>query len=81
MKFDADNNKSMPVEVSGAGTSYKVVSVDVDADDDNMLYIVTQDLKKGTRGMYYLNTLSEGVYFINAVSESGSETLKLVITK
>ena len=29
----------------------------------------------------YLNTLSEGVYFINAVSESGSETLKLVITK
>ena len=61
MKFDADNNKSMPVEVSGAGTSYKVVSVDVDADDDNMLYIVTQDLKKGTRGMYYLNTLSDKV--------------------
>jgi hypothetical protein len=29
----------------------------------------------------YLNTLSNGVYFINAVSESGSETLKLVITK
>ncbi len=29
----------------------------------------------------YLNTLSDGVYFINAVSESGSETLKLVITK
>lgn len=29
----------------------------------------------------YLNTLSEGVYFINAVSESGSETLKLVITR
>ena len=29
----------------------------------------------------YLNTLSEGVYFINAVSESGSETLKLVMTK
>ena len=29
----------------------------------------------------YLNTLSNGVYFINAVSESGSETLKFVITK
>ncbi|MBO6024490.1 MAG: S8 family peptidase [Bacteroidales bacterium] len=29
----------------------------------------------------YLNTLSDGVYFINAVSQSGSETLKLVITK
>ena len=29
----------------------------------------------------YLNALSNGVYFINAVSESGSETLKLVITK
>ena len=29
----------------------------------------------------YLNTLSNGVYFINAMSESRSETLKLVITK
>jgi hypothetical protein len=29
----------------------------------------------------YLNTLTSGVYFINAVSESGSETLKLVLTK
>jgi hypothetical protein len=29
----------------------------------------------------YLNTLNSGVYFINAVSESGSETLKLVLTK
>ena len=29
----------------------------------------------------YLNTLSDGVYFINAVSQSGSGTLKLVITK
>ena len=29
----------------------------------------------------YLNTLSEGVYFINAVSESGSETLKFVVTR
>ncbi|KWW29805.1 MAG: peptidase, S8/S53 family, partial [bacterium F083] len=29
----------------------------------------------------YLNTLESGVYFINAVSESGSETLKLVLTK
>lgn len=29
----------------------------------------------------YLNTLTSGVYFINAVSESGSETLKLVVTK
>ena len=26
----------------------------------------------------YLNTLGSGVYFINAVSEAGSETLKLV---
>ena len=30
---------------------------------------------------HYLNTLSDGVYFINAVSDSGSETLKLVMTK
>ena len=29
----------------------------------------------------YLNTLDAGAYFIKAVSESGSETLKLVITK
>ena len=29
----------------------------------------------------YLNTLSEGVYFINAVSESGSQTLKFVMTR
>lgn len=29
----------------------------------------------------YLNTLSNGVYFINAVSESGNETLKLVIAR
>ena len=29
----------------------------------------------------YLNILSNGVYFINAVSESGSETLKFVIAK
>ena len=29
----------------------------------------------------YLNTLTSGVYFINAVSESGSETMKLVVTK
>ena len=29
----------------------------------------------------YLNTLNSGVYFINAVSESGSETLKLLLTK
>lgn len=29
----------------------------------------------------YLNNLKSGVYFINAVSESGSETLKLVVTK
>ena len=29
----------------------------------------------------YLNTLNSGVYFINAVSESGSETMKLVVTK
>ena len=29
----------------------------------------------------YLNALDSGVYFINAVSESGSETLKLLITK
>ena len=29
----------------------------------------------------YLNTLVSGVYFINAVSESGSETLKLIIAK
>ncbi len=29
----------------------------------------------------YLNTLDSGVYFINAVSEAGSQTLKLVITK
>ena len=30
---------------------------------------------------HYLNTLGNGMYFINAVSESGSETLKLVIAK
>ena len=29
----------------------------------------------------YLNTLNSGVYFINAVSEEGNQTLKLVITK
>ena len=29
----------------------------------------------------YFNNLESGVYFINAVSESGNETLKLVITK
>lgn len=29
----------------------------------------------------YLNKLNSGVYFINAMSESGSQTLKLVITK
>ena len=29
----------------------------------------------------YLNNLNSGVYFINAISESGSETMKLVITK
>ena len=29
----------------------------------------------------FLNTLSEGVYFINAVSEAGSQTLKFVMTK
>ena len=29
----------------------------------------------------YLNTLNSGVYFINAVSDSGSETLKLIMTK
>ncbi len=29
----------------------------------------------------YLNTLNEGIYFINAVSESRSETLKFVVTK
>ena len=29
----------------------------------------------------YLNTLDSGVYFINAVSEQGSQTLKLVVTK
>lgn len=29
----------------------------------------------------YLNTLDSGVYFINAVSESGRETLKLMMTK
>ena len=30
---------------------------------------------------YFLNTLGSGVYFINAVSEVGSETLKLVLTR
>jgi subtilisin family serine protease len=29
----------------------------------------------------YLNTLGTGVYFINAVSEMGSQTVKLVVTK
>lgn len=29
----------------------------------------------------YLNTLGTGVYFINAVSEQGSQTVKLVVTK
>ncbi len=29
----------------------------------------------------YLNTLGSGVYFINAVSELGNQTLKLVVTK
>ena len=29
----------------------------------------------------FLNTLGSGVYFINAVSEAGSETLKLVLTR
>jgi subtilisin family serine protease len=29
----------------------------------------------------YLNSLNTGVYFINAVSESGTQTLKLVIAK
>jgi subtilisin family serine protease len=29
----------------------------------------------------YLNTLGTGVYFINAVSELGSQTVKLVVTK
>ena len=29
----------------------------------------------------YLNTLNEGVYFIHAVSEAGSQTQKLVLTK
>ncbi len=29
----------------------------------------------------FLNTLGAGVYFINAVSEAGSETLKLVLTR
>ena len=29
----------------------------------------------------YLNTLDSGVYFIKAVSESGSETLKFIMTK
>ena len=29
----------------------------------------------------FLNTLSDGVYFINAVSEVGNQTLKLVMTK
>ena len=29
----------------------------------------------------YLSTLDSGVYFINAVSESGSQTVKLVLTK
>ena len=29
----------------------------------------------------FLNTLGAGVYFINAVSEAGNETLKLVLTK
>ena len=29
----------------------------------------------------YLNTLGTGVYFINAVTEMGSQTLKLVVTK
>ena len=29
----------------------------------------------------YLNTLNSGVYFIKAVSESGSETLKFIMTK
>ena len=29
----------------------------------------------------YLNTLNSGVYFINAVSETGNQTLKLVIAK
>ncbi len=30
---------------------------------------------------YYLNTLDSGIYFINAVSERGSQTLKLVVAK
>ena len=29
----------------------------------------------------YLNTLNSGIYFINAVSERGNQTLKLVVTK
>jgi hypothetical protein len=29
----------------------------------------------------YLNTLGTGVYFINAVSEMGNQTLKFVVTK
>ena len=29
----------------------------------------------------YMNTLGTGVYFINAVSELGSQTVKLVVTK
>ena len=29
----------------------------------------------------YLNTLGSGVYFINAVSEKGSQTVKLIVTK
>ena len=45
------------------------------------LYIYTFNGLNHTTLENYMNTLGTGVYFINAVSELGSQTVKLVVTK
>ena len=47
----------------------------------HMMYAYSFNGLNHTTFERYLNTLGNGMYFINAVSESGSETIKIVVTK
>ena len=47
----------------------------------HQLYTYTFNGLNHTTLETYLNTLDSGIYFINAVSEQGNQTLKLVVTK
>ena len=65
IKYDADNDVSETVRITGAGTSEKVASVDVDVEDDYMLYITTADSNNKPRGMYTLNIMEGKVEPLN----------------